>query len=188
MRIAFVLFDRMTLLDFIGFYDVITRLKTMGFDEDVTWRCCALKEEIRDDKGLVIKADVVGESLDGYDMVFIPGGVGTRVLQHDEIFIAWIKSAKFAKFKVSVCTGSLLLGAAGFLKEHHATTHPGAYEELKPYCEKVLRDRIVDEDTIITAGGVTSSIDLGLYLCHRLWGEDATLTIASGMDYPYIRI
>lgn len=184
MKIGFILFDRMTFLDFIGFYDAITRIKTLHIDENIQWNFCALKKDIQDDRGLILQANRVGESLDGYDMIFIPGGHGTRVLQHDTIFLSWIKSSKYASLKISVCTGSLLLGAAGFLKEKRATTHPNALEELQPYCKEVLQQRIVDEDSIITAGGVSASIDLGLYICQKLYG-DKSKEIAKQMDYPW---
>lgn len=185
MRVAFVLFDRVTFLDFIGFYDVITRIKTLEIDENLSWECCGLKEEIKDDKGLIMKPSRVGESLDGYDMVFIPGGVGTRVLQYDDIFLSWIKSSKYARYKVSTCTGSLLLGAAGFLKQRYATTHLNAYKDLEPYCKQVLAQRVVDENSIITSAGVSSSIDLGLHVSQKIYGKSAREKIATSMDYPY---
>jgi transcriptional regulator GlxA family with amidase domain len=70
--------------------------------------------------------------------------------------------------KVSVCTGALLLGAAGFLQGRRAITHPAAYEELEPYCGEVARERVVDEGDIVTARGVSSAIDMGLHLVQRL--------------------
>ncbi|MBE0496191.1 MAG: DJ-1/PfpI family protein [Campylobacterales bacterium] len=184
MRIAFVAFDRMNMLDFFGAYDALMRLKTLGFVETLTCNTCALKEEVRDIHGLSLKADTVQSSLDGYDIVVVPGGVGSRTLMHDEIFLAWIKSARFAPLKAGVCTGALLLGAAGFLKEKRATTHSNALELLAPYCAEVVRDeRVVDAGEIVTSQGVSASIDLGLHLCERLCGAGAQ--VAKGMDYPF---
>jgi transcriptional regulator GlxA family with amidase domain len=185
MKAAFVVFDNMTFLDFIGFYDAVTRLKTMKFMDDFSWHVCARTAQVSDDRGLKIVADTVGESLAGYDLLFIPGGMGTRPLQHDRAFVDWIATAKDAKLKTSVCTGSLLLGAAGFLKGKRATTHPGAYQELEPYCATVVRQRIVDEGSVVTGGGVSTSIDLGLHLVQRLAGADARARVAKQMDYPY---
>ncbi|HEY9296019.1 MAG TPA: DJ-1/PfpI family protein, partial [Phormidium sp.] len=88
------------------------------------------------------------------------------------------------KYKVSVCTGSLLLGAAGFLAGKIATTHPNAFTELEKYCASVVDKRIVDEGEVITARGVTSSIDLGLYLCEKFCGYDVKEQIRQRMDYP----
>lgn len=185
MKAAMVVFDNMTTLDFIGFYDAITRLKTMKIQEDFSWNICARSHQVSDDRGLTISADTVGEPLAGYDLLFIPGGFGTRPLQHDRVFVDWIGTARDATLKTSVCTGALLLGAAGFLKGKRATTHPSAYEELAPYCAAVLQQRIVDEGNIVTGGGVSTSIDLGLHLIERLAGAEARARIAKQMDYPY---
>ena len=185
MKAAFVVFDRMTFLDFIGFYDAVTRLKSMKIVEDFEWRVCARTKRVGDDRGLHMEADTVGEPLTGYDLLFLPGGFGTRALQRDQDFIAWLKTAEAAQLKVSVCTGALLLGAAGFLRGRPATTHPGAYGELEPYCGTVVRERVVDHGDVITARGVSSSIDAGLHVVQRLAGADARDRIAAQMDYPY---
>ena len=118
-------------------------------------------------------------------MIVVPGGFGTRSLQHDKAFMDWLRSAETVKLKTSVCTGSLLLGAAGFLKGKRATTHPNAFDELKPYCASVVDQRVVDEGEVLTARGVTSAIDLGLHLVERLAGREARVGIAKQMDYPY---
>ena len=97
-----------------------------------------------------------------------------------------LRSAAPVKLKTSVCTGALLLGSAGFLVGKRATTHPTAFEELKPYCATVVVDhRVVDEEGVVTAQGVTSSIDLGLHLVERIAGREAKASIAKQMDYPY---
>lgn len=185
MKAAFVVFDRMTSLDFIGFYDPVTRLKTMKIIDDFEWRVCATARRVVDDRGLGIEADLIAEPLDSYDMLFVPGGFGTRTLQHDGRFVDWLKTAGSARLKVSVCTGALLLGAAGFLRGLRATTHPSAFKDLEPYCETVVDDRVVDQGDTITARGVTSAIDAGLHVVQRLAGVDARARIAAQMDYPY---
>lgn len=185
MKAAFVIFDRMTALDFIGFYDPVTRLKTMKIMADFEWRICSRVPRVVDDRGLCIEADSVAEPLGAYDLLFVPGGFGTRTLQHDAAFVDWLKTAQDVRLKVSVCTGALLFGAAGFLQGRRATTHSGAYEELKPYCKTVVHDRVVDEGDIITARGVSSALDAGLYLVQRLAGVGARDRIAAQMDYPY---
>jgi transcriptional regulator GlxA family with amidase domain len=83
-----------------------------------------------------------------------------------------------------VCTGALLLGQAGFLRDKRATTHHRAWELLRPLCREVVTDRrIVDEGQIVTAGGVASALDLGLYLVERFWGAEARQKIAAQMEY-----
>ena len=185
MKAAFVVFDRMTSLDFIGFYDPVTRLKSMKIIDDFEWRICSTTQHIVDDRGLRIEADVIAEPLNFYDILFVPGGFGTRSLQYDSRFVDWLKTAGSAQLKVSVCTGALLLGAAGFLRGLRATTHPSALKELEPYCGTVVHDRVVDEGDTITAGGVSSAIDAGLHVVQRLAGADARTRIATQMDYPY---
>ncbi len=183
MKIAYILFDGITLLDFFGFYDPIKNIKTLKYLEHLDWDLCATQETIKDSFGLEIHIDQVYPDLSEYDMIFIPGGYGTRSLQFDENFIAWIRTAKDVKFKISVCTGSLILGAAGFLKDKSATINFKAYDALEQYCSNVLPHRIVDDHNTITAGAVTSSIDLGLYVCEKLIGKEKTEHIIKGMDY-----
>jgi len=185
MRVAFVLFERMTSLDFVGFYDPVTRLKSMEIIDDFEWRVCSMAPNVIDDRGLRIHADTVGEPLTSYDLVFVPGGFGTRTLQHDRRFIEWLRGSERVPLKVSVCTGALLLGAAGFLRNRSATTHPSAYKELEAFCPRVLPDRIVDEGDVITARGVSAAIDVGLHVVEKLAGTEARSRIATQMDYPY---
>jgi cyclohexyl-isocyanide hydratase len=185
MKIAFVLFDDLTFLDLVGFYDPVTRLKTMGFIGDLTWDMCAMTETVTDDRGISVLASKVNEPLSSYDLFFIPGGMGTRRLQHDKPFIDWIRSAGAARLKISVCTGSLILGAAGFLKDKRATTHPNALEDLKAYCPNPSTERIVDEGEVVTGGGVAASLDVGLHIVERLTNAEVRRKIAKQMDYPY---
>jgi cyclohexyl-isocyanide hydratase len=184
MIIAFVIYNCMTSLDFIGVYDPLTRLKNMGFMPDLEWEICAHTEEVTDSTGLRMVPTKVREPLGAYDMMVIPGGFGSRKLVDDPDFIAWLKTAEPCPLKVSVCTGSLLLGAAGFLQGRRATTHFNALDILNKFCSQVVEARIVDEGDLITAGGVTSSIDLGLYLCQKLAGSEAKERIRRTMDYP----
>lgn len=185
MKIAFVLFNGLTFLDFIGFYDVIYRLNLFEETKGTTWDICGVTEEITDELGMTIKANKIKPDLADYDLVFVPGGMGTRALRFDEDFISWLKQAEKVKYLVSVCTGSLLLGAAGFLAGKKATTHPYAYELLEPYCKEVIRTRIVRDGNVITAGGVSTSIDLALYLVEQLVNKDAVEMIKKQIDYPY---
>jgi cyclohexyl-isocyanide hydratase len=185
MKAAFVVFDGMTYLDFIGFYDPVTRLKSMKIMDDFEWRILAPAPRVTDDRGLKMEADATRESLASFDLLFVPGGIGTRPLQRDREFIDWLRTAAPVKLKVSVCTGALLLGAAGFLQDRRATTHPSAYQDLEPYCRTVVKERVVDEGDVITARGVSSSIDAGLHVVERLAGTQARERIAAQMDYPY---
>ena len=183
MKVAYILFDSITLLDFIGIYDPLSRIKSKKFMEGFSWDVCGVKPSIKDSFGLEMSIDKIKPDLSTYDMVIIPGGFGTRPLQFDEEFIGWIKTAEKVEYKVSVCTGSLLLGAAGFLKNKTATTNFNEYKTLGNYCSNVVEHRIVDDSNVITAGAVASSIDLGLYLCEKLVGTENTEEIRKSMNY-----
>ena len=185
MEVGFVIYDGMTALDFIGVYDPVTRLNTMGILPDLRWEVCARSMTVEDGSGLAFIPSKVGQSLQAFDMIIVPGGYGSRKLVNDAAFVEWLKTAVSCRFKVSVCTGALLLGAAGFLAGKTATTHRSAFNDLKPLCASVVDQRIVDEGDLITARGVASSIDLGLYLCEKFAGREAAERIRHQMDYEH---
>ncbi|MFY0713424.1 DJ-1/PfpI family protein [Seonamhaeicola sp. NFXS20] len=183
MNIAYILFDEITLLDFIGFYDPIKNIRSREFMENLNWDLCATHKSIKDSFGLEIIVDKIKPDLSDYDMLVVPGGYGTRELQYNTEFIDWLKTGKNVDYKVSICTGSLLIGAAGFLKNKTATTNFNEYKSLEKYCERVVQAKIVDDNNTITAGAVASSLDLGLYVSEKLIGKEKTEEIRIGMDY-----
>ena len=183
MKVAFVLFNGMTALDFVGVYDPLTRLKGMGLMESLQWDLCGRTEKVMDSTGLTMIPTVMDKSLSAYDLLVVPGGPAAKDLSMDLSFVDWVRTAAPVPLKVSVCSGALLLGAAGFLKGRKATTHAVRKEELKPYCAEVVDQRVVDDGDVITCGGVTAGIDLGLYLCGKLVSLDAKEIIRHRMDY-----
>src|SRR5699024_414612 len=139
---------------------------SMGFWPDLEWDLCTFPaaHEVEDDRGLRLMPTRPGKDLNIYDLLVVPGGFGTRSLAKDPDFIRWLQTAGSVPIKASVCTGALLLGAAGYLQGKRATTHPTAYNELRPYCAGVVEDqRLVDEGEVITSRGVTAALDLGLH-------------------------
>ena len=112
METAFAIFARMTALDLIAVYDPLTRPEPMNFVQGFNWQVGAFTEKVSDDRGLCFTPDTVAESLGEYDIIVVPGGLGTCSLQYDKAFIEWIRSADPMKLKASVCTGALLLGLA----------------------------------------------------------------------------
>jgi cyclohexyl-isocyanide hydratase len=182
MRVAFCSYDDMTALDFVGAYDPITRVDRMGF-MPVDWDVCARTETVAAD-GLSLDADRVKPDLGGYDLVFLPGGPATRELRRDGSFVEWLRTAESCDYLTSVCTGSLLLGAAGFLDGKRATTHPDAFDLLAEYAE-VVEDRVVRDGNVVTGRGVSSSLDLGLYVVELLADAETRSAVAEQMDYPY---
>jgi cyclohexyl-isocyanide hydratase len=183
-RIAFLLFPRLTFLDFVGAYDALRRVASMGIDAGVTHRIIGTAPEIEDESGLVVRPDSVYEDLASFDLLYVPGGFGTRALMDDARLIDYLRTWGPDRPLASVCTGALLIGKAGYLAGRQATTHHRAYDALRPLCGQVVTDRrIVDEGPVLTAGGVASSLDLGLYLVEKFWGAPARETIAAQMAY-----
>ena len=183
MKIAFILFNEMTAFDLIGVYDPISRLKGLNYMPDLEWDFCSNTELVADSYNLKFTPTAVNPNLSKYDVIIVPGGMGTRKLIIDVPFIEWLKSAKDCRYKISVCTGSHLLGAAGFLLKRKATTHFAAYHILERMCKEVSHERIVEDQDVITAGAVTASIDLGLYLCRKWADDEACKKIQNKMDY-----
>ncbi|WP_413439973.1 DJ-1/PfpI family protein [Synechococcus sp. MIT S1220] len=184
MNIAFIAYEDMTGLDLVGFLDPVVRLRTMGFIPDLRYDICTVRSsEITDDHGLKIVANKVDQPLVGYDLVFVPGTYYIDKIRRDENLLDLLRTAKQIPLKVSVCTGGVLFGEVGFLQGLRATTHPNALRTIEPMCAKVVRERVVDEGDVITAGGVTSAIDAGLHVVKRLAGADVHDKIAVQMDY-----
>jgi transcriptional regulator GlxA family with amidase domain len=176
MRVVFFAFDGMTLLDLVGCYDALRRV------QDVRITIFGTGATHGDDGGLRVATDGVLGDLAPYDLLIVPGGMGTRVLQHDARVIAWLKSWGDERPIASVCTGALLLGHAGFLRGLPATTHFNSYEALRPLCGEVITDRrVVDAGRVITAGAVSSSIDLGLHIVARWFGADEMARVKRAM-------
>jgi cyclohexyl-isocyanide hydratase len=187
-RIAFLAFPGLTLLDLVGASDALRRIAPMGIDPGVTCRIIGTKQVIEDDTGTTLVPDGVYEDLKQFDLLYVPGGQGTRLLMRDERFLEYLKAWPASRPLASVCTGALLLGAAGHLKGKRATTHHLALDLLEPLCKEAVREqRIVAEGQVVTAGGVASSLDLGLYLVEWLWGEEARTRIATVMEYGAYR-
>lgn len=183
MNVAFVCYEGLTVLDLVGAYDPITRLSTMDF-MPLEWDICGPTETATGTGRMTITVDRVTPDLGEYDLVFVPGGIATRTLVDDDAVVDWLRTAADCDLKTSVCTGSLLLGEAGFLAGKRATTHPTAMELLESYCEPV-DERVVRDGDVITGRGVSSSIDLGLYLVETIADDETRRAIAEQMDYPY---
>lgn len=183
MKIAFIIYNNLTTLDFIGVYDPITRIKTMGFSTQIEYDVCSFTDRVISVEGLEIVPTKVRNDLSIYDYVILPGGKGIFELMKDNEFLDWIKEIPDSKVLCTVCYASLLLGKLGRLNGKEATTHRVVMEELKEYTDKVSDCRIVDVGSIITARGVSSAIDLGLYLCEKIMGKEIREKIQIQMDY-----
>ena len=172
MRIAVVLFPRVTALDGIGPYEVLQRLP----DATVTF-VGERRGEVRSDNGFLgLTVDATFDELTDPDVVVVPGGVGTRALLRDDTLLGWVRTAhRTSRFTTSVCTGSLLLAAAGLLDGLTATTHWGAMDTLAELGAVPTEQRVVEhlDLRILTAAGVSSGIDMALRLA-ALLTDDVT--------------
>lgn len=184
MKVAFVFFPDFTLLDVVGVYDPLWRLKSLGFIPELQIDYHAYHENCQDAYGFSAPSLKLQQPLTGYDILFVPGGMGTRPLRYDNSFLNWLQTAKETPLITSVCTGSLLLGAAGLLQGHQATTHFNEYESLReflPPAAVITDQQLVNDGAVITAGAVAASITLGLHLVQRLAGEVARLEVKRSM-------
>ncbi len=168
IRVAIPLFDRFTALDAIGPYEVLQRIP----DVEVTFigHQCG---EVRSDNGFLgITRDATFEEITQPDVVVFPGGVGTRALMKDELVLEWVRTAhRTSRYTTSVCTGSLVLGAAGLLSGLTATTHWSAGALLAKAGAIPVPDRVVEhlDQRLITSAGVSSGIDMALRLVELLY-------------------
>jgi len=180
MKIGIALFEQVTALDAVGPYEVLQRVPGA--------EVCFLghrRGEIRTDNGFLgLTVDYAFDEVPSTEIVLIPGGFGTRALVDDAAILDWIRSAhETSRFTTSVCTGSLLLGAAGVLEGLSATTHFAARQLLAKYGATPSDERVVEEGKVITAAGVSSGIDMALLLAERL--TDATTAKALQLAIEY---
>lgn len=166
------LFDRFTALDGIGPYEVLQRIPEI----DVTFIGHDVGE-VRSENGFLgVTRDATFDDVPNPDVIVFPGGVGTRQLVDDERVLDWVRTAHATtRFTTSVCTGSIVLGAAGLLDGLTATTHWSAYPALEQTGATPTPQRVVEhlDRRIITAAGVSSGIDMALRLVELLFDQVA---------------
>jgi len=182
LQIAIPLFPRFTALDAIGPYEVLQRVPRF----EITF-IGAERGVVRSDNGFLgIEVDATFDEVAAPDIVVFPGGIGTRALLHDERVLDWVRQAHATStFTTSVCTGSLVLAAAGLLDGLRATTHWGSLELLGRLGAEPTGDRVVEhlDRRLITAAGVSSGIDMALRLVEVL--VDATAAKACQLMIEY---
>ncbi|MBL8775523.1 MAG: DJ-1/PfpI family protein [Acidimicrobiales bacterium] len=182
MQIAIPLFAQFTALDGIGPYEVLQRIPEF----DITF-VGHERGEVRSENGFLgVTVDATFEELPEPDVVVFPGGVGTRPLVHDERVLDWVRHAhQTTRFTTSVCTGSLVLAAAGLLDGLTATTHWSVLEELRSLGAEPTSDRVVEhlDQRLITAAGVSSGIDMALRLVELLVDDTAAKAAQLMIEY-----
>jgi putative intracellular protease/amidase len=180
MDIAIPIFDRFTALDAVGPYEVLSRLP----DARVTFVAKETGPYKTDNGMLSIVAEARLDEMAHPEVIMVPGGTGTRPLMADEPTLDWIRTAhETSTYTTSVCTGSLLLGAAGLLEGLEATTHWLELETLAKLGARSTSKRVVEQGKVITAAGVSSGIDMALLLASRIAGDQFAQGIQLLIEY-----
>ena len=180
MQIAIPLYDRFTALDAVGPYEVLSRLP----GAELTFVGFEVGPVRTDNERLAMHVDAVLEDIPHPEVIVVPGGWGTRALLDDERILSWIRHAhEHSQWTTSVCTGSLLLGAAGVLDGLEATSHWLEVDALEEYGARPTERRVVEQGKVITAAGVSSGIDMGLALAAKIAGDEFAKTIQLLIEY-----
>jgi len=182
LQVAIPLFPRVTALDAVGPYEVLQRIPSL----DVVFVGTEPGEVRTDNGALGLTVDARFEEVPRPDVIVFPGGVGTRTLQHEQSVLAWLQRAHATtRFTTSVCTGSLVLGAAGLLQGLTATTHWACSDELAAHGALPTASRVVEhlDRRIITAAGVSSGIDMALRLAELLVDRTAAQAAQLMIEY-----
>lgn len=179
MQIIFLFYDGMTALDAVGPHEILCRLPGVFVK-----RVAKSAGKIMTDSGLVLNADNALSDISHADILFIPGaGNATTLRKYPEI-LHWIRLIHSKTiWTTSVCTGSLILGAAGILSGVKATTHWAALDRLNIWGAEPIQKRIVESGKIITAAGVSAGIDMALLLAAKISGESVAKTLQLGIEY-----
>ncbi|HEV2613994.1 MAG TPA: DJ-1/PfpI family protein [Gammaproteobacteria bacterium] len=179
MKIAFLFYDGMTALDAVGPHEILCRLPNAK-----VYRVAKNAGSIQTDSGLVLMAEYGLADVNQADILFLPGaGSATTLKQYPEI-LEWVRNIhKTTTWTTSVCTGSLILGAAGLLKGLSATTHWAALDRLAIFGAHPKQSRIVESGKIMTAAGVSAGIDMALTLAAKIAGKTVAETLQLGIEY-----
>lgn len=179
MQIDFLLFDEITVLDAVGPYAVLAnlpgaRVRFVGKQ----------RGRVRADGGLGLYVDTALDEAARCDLLVVPGGFGARKLQSDAQLLEWLRAVDgTTSITASVCTGSLLLGAAGLLRGRRATSHWAFFDALAAHGATPVSERYVQDGKYRTAAGVSAGIDLALALALELCGRTVAESIQLGIEY-----
>jgi len=180
MQIAILIFEKLTALDAIGPYEVLRsvpgwEVKFVGTE----------KGPIRTDSGaLGLLVDYALDEVNEADVVLVPGGEGNRPLLGDEAVLSWLRRIdETTKWTTSVCTGSLVLGAAGLLAGKRATSHWLFLDRLREYGADPVGGRYVEDGKTLTAAGVSAGIDMALHLVGKEAGPEVAQAVQLGIEY-----
>ncbi|TMM09859.1 MAG: DJ-1/PfpI family protein [Actinobacteria bacterium] len=180
MEIVIPIFDGITALDAVGPYEVLSRLP----GAELKFAALEPGPKRTENDVLALFADHALAELPHPEVVVVPGGFGTRALMHDEAMLDWVRGAhERSEWTTSVCTGALILGAAGILRGLKATTHWLSLDMLRDLGAEPTLERVVEEGKVITAAGVSSGIDMALRLAASIAGDEVAQGIQLAIEY-----
>lgn len=179
LSVAFLVFPNVTQLDLTGPAQVLSRLGNTTLN--LVWKD---KQPVQTDAGFPLLPTATFEEIERADILCVPGGLGTMDLMQDAEVLDWLrKIAGEASWVTSVCTGSLVLGAAGLLKGYKSACHWASIDQLAFFGATPVRERIVEDRNRFSGGGVTSGIDFALALAARIRNEDFARFIQLSIEY-----
>jgi len=180
MQIAFLLYDGFTSLDITGPHETLNGMP----GHEIVFVAEEAGPIWNESKTLQMVAHKSISEVPSPDVIVVPGGLGTRAILDHQPLLDWLRSAhETSTWTTSVCTGSLLLAAAGILDDQEATTHWLARDTLAELGAKPVADRLVESGKVMTAAGVSSGIDMGLTLIQRMYGDEASQAVQLGIEY-----
>ncbi len=180
MRIAALVFDKITVLDIVGPMEVMSWLP----GSEILWVGRERGAVRAAPTGLALSADLALDEVARADILVVPGGPGVRLLLKDEPVLDWVRRVHgTTQWTTSVCTGSLLLGAAGLLQGLEATTHWNSAAMLETFGARYRERRVIPQGKIVTSAGVSSGIDMALWLIGRIAGDEAAEAAQLCIEY-----
>lgn len=178
-RCGMLIFPNLTQLDLTGPYEILARMP--GSTVELIWKTL---DPVRTEHGLTILPTVTFDSCGPLDLVMVPGGGGMNPLLEDAATLAFLRcAAASVRYVVGICTGSLVLGAAGLLRGKRAGTHWTAREFLAAFGAIPVAERVVVDGNLFTGGGVTAGIDVALRVAAEIFGREAAEAIQLGVEY-----
>jgi putative intracellular protease/amidase len=180
MLITIPIYDRFTALDAVGPYEVLSRLP----GAEVVFVAEQAGPVRTDTRSLTLVAERALADIDACDVVVVPGGPGTREMLEPQPLHQWLRAIDATtQWTTSVCTGALLLGAAGLLDGLEATTHWSAFDTLATLGARPTERRVVPQGKVVTAAGVSAGIDMALWLAGQIAGDEVAKAIQLGIEY-----
>lgn len=186
VNIGILIFNKIEELDFIGPFEVLSYVNKINAESTNVWLISDGEQIIQGYNGLRFFADYTIDKCPHLDVLVVPGGQGRKNAMQNIKILNFIKDRyKDLKYLSSVCTGSLIIASTGLLKGKQATTYHTAFDELSEMGVMAKKSKVVQDGKIITGAGVSSGIDVGLYLLSKLFDESIAQQVSDKIEYKW---